>query len=320
MTSDIRNLRPGCLITGVGGFLGSYLAEFLVDQGLSVYGIVREDSQDLADIRDKLSLYTCDVLDKGRLEALVQQISPDVVFHLAAQSVPVVSWREPEATFEVNVFGTLNLLEAVRQASPSATVLVAGSSVEYGYVSPEEVPIKEDRALTPASPYGVSKVAAGMLAKLYAEAHGLKVVRTRPFIVIGPGKVADVMSDFSKGIAAIERGRRASLKVGNLEAVRDFLDVEDATRALWLLAERGVPGEVYNICSGVGYSIQQVLDRLISMADAPVSVESDPARMRPADEPVLIGDNSRLKALGWEPEVPIDRSLGNILDAWRAKS
>ena len=300
--------------------MGSSLADFLVGLGLSVHGTVRDESHDLADIRDKSALYVCDILDKDRLEAQVRRIRPDVVFHLAAQSVPVVSWQEPEATFEVNVFGTLNLLEAVRRARSSATVVVAGSSVEYGFVSPEEVPIKEERSLSPASPYGVSKVAAGMLSKLYAETHGLNVVRTRPFIVIGPGKVADVMSDFSKGIVAIERGRGTSLKVGNLEAVRDFLDVDDATRALWTLAERGVPGEVYNICSGTGYSIQQVLDRVISMADAPVAVERDAARMRPADEPVLIGDNSRLKALGWKPEVPLDRSLGSILDAWRAKS
>ena len=313
-------MRPRYLITGISGFLGSHLAEFLSGQGLSVHGTVREASRGSDGIEDKLGVYACDILDKGGLEAVVREIKPDVVFHLAAQSVPVVSWREPEATFEVNVLGTLNLLEAIRQASPKSTVVVAGSCVEYGYISPEEVPIKEDRALSPASPYAVSKVAAGMLSKLYAETHQLKVVRTRPFIVIGPGKVADVMSDFSKGIVAVERGRRASLKVGNLEAVRDFLDIEDATRALWTLAERGIPGEVYNICSGVGYSIQQVLDRLISLADSPVPVERDAARMRPADEPVLIGDNSRLKALGWEPEVPLDRSLGNILDAWRTKS
>ena len=127
------------------------------------------------------------------------------------------------------------------------------------------------------------------------------------------------MSDFSRGIVSVERGRQAGLKVGNLDAVRDFLDVEDATRAFWTLAEKGTPGEVYNVCSGTGYSIQQVLDRLISMADSPVQVERDQSRMRPADEPVLIGDNSRLKALGWKPVVPLDRSLGNILDAWRAK-
>lgn len=300
--------------------MGSSLAEFLIEQGLSVRGTVRDGSHELGDIKDKLGLYACDILDRGRLEEVVRESAPDMVFHLAAQSVPVVSWREPEATFEVNVFGSLNLLEAVRKASPSATVVVAGSCVEYGYISPEEAPIREDRTLSPASPYAVSKVAAGMLAKLYADTHGLKVVRTRPFIVIGPGKVADVMSDFSKGIVSVERGRQTSLRVGNLDAVRDFLDVEDATRAFWTLAEKGVPGEVYNLCSGTGYSIRQVLDRLISMADSPVPVEQDPARMRPADEPVLIGDNSRLKALGWKPEIPLDRSLGNILDAWRAKS
>ena len=291
-----------------------------MEQGSAVYGTLRKDSHGLEGIKNELGLFACDILDKGRLEAVVREVSPDVVFHLAAQSFPTVSWREPEATFEVNVFGTLNLLEAIRKASPRSTVVVAGSCVEYGFISPKEAPIKEDRTVRPASPYAVSKVAADMLAKLYAETHGMKVVRTRPFRVIGPVKVADVMSDFCQGIVEIERDQRTGLKVGNLEAVRDFLDVEDATRAFWILAEKGIPGDVYNMCSGIGYSIQEVLDRLISMANSPVPVERDAARMRPSDEPVLIGDNSRLKALGWKPEVPLDRSLGNILDSWRAKA
>ena len=243
-----------------------------------------------------------------------------MVFHLAAQSLQTVSWREPESTFEVNVFGTLNLLEAIRKTDLSPTIIVAGSSAEYGFSSPEEIPIKEDKALNPASPYGVSKVAVDMFGRLYARTYGMKIIRTRPFYVIGPRKAADVTSDFARGIVAIGRGDQMSLKVGNLEAVRDYLNVKDATRAFLLLVERGSPGAVYNICTGAGYSIQELLDRLISLSRSPVQVEPDPARMRPADEPVVVGDNSKLKALGWNPEVQLDQSLGSILDYWRARS
>jgi GDP-4-dehydro-6-deoxy-D-mannose reductase len=305
------------LITGVGGFLGSHLAEFLLAEGLAVYGTVHKDARNVEHIEDKLSLLPCDILVRQQVETTLREVRPDLVFHLAAQSLPVASWEDPETTFKTNVFGTLYLLEAVRKAGISPTIVVACSSAGYGFTSAEEIPIKEEKTLQPASPYGVSKVAADLLARLYWHAYGMKVVRVRPFFVIGPRKVGDVCSDFARGIVEIEKGQSDRLRVGNLEAVRDFLAVRDAVRALWLLAEKGAPGEVYNICSGVGHPVREVLGLLISLATRPIPVEPDPTRLQTADEPVVIGDNGRLRALGWEPQIPLGQSLGTVLDYWR---
>jgi GDP-4-dehydro-6-deoxy-D-mannose reductase len=247
-----------CLITGIGGFLGSHLADFLLTQGWEVTGILRQDSSNVAHIRHGLALFHCDILDKAQIESVVREVRPEAIFHLAAQSLPSRSWQEPEATFQVNVLGTLNLLGAVRAAELDPVVVVAGSSAEYGPSMPEEIPIKEDAPLRPASPYGVSKAATTLLALQYHRAFGMKVVVARPFFVIGPRKSGDACSDFARGVVAVERayvGCRMSdvgqlstlnprpstgLQVGNLEAVRDLLDVEDAVRALWLLLQRGV--------------------------------------------------------------------------------
>ncbi|MDP2948666.1 MAG: GDP-mannose 4,6-dehydratase [Chloroflexota bacterium] len=315
--NPVRLQTMQALVTGVGGFLGSYLAELLLDRGCVVYGAVRRGPANVACLKDRLSLLPCDVLDAAQVEAAVRESQPEVVFHLAAQSLPVLSWKDPEDTFRTNVFGTLNLLEAVRKASPAATVVVAGSSAEYGFASPEEAPRREDRPLRPASPYGVSKVAAGLLGHLYWHTYGLKVVHVRPFFVIGPRKTSDACSDFARGIVAVERGERRAVSVGNLEAVRDFLDVRDAVRGLWLLGEKGTPGEVYNLCSGTGNKVRELLDILVSMAERSIPVEQDLARLRPIDEPVIIGDNTRLRALGWSPQIPLDQTLKDILDYWR---
>jgi GDP-4-dehydro-6-deoxy-D-mannose reductase len=304
-------------ITGIGGFLGSHLAEFLLAEGLPVYGTIHKDFRNVEHTKDKLALLPCDILDRQQVETAVVKTQPQVVFHLAAQSLPVLSWKDPEATFRVNVFGTLNLLEAVRKSGIDPTILVSGSSAEYGFTRPDEMPIQEEKALRPATPYGVSKAAADLLAYLYWRTYGMKVICGRPFFVIGPRKRGDVCSDFARGIVAVEKGQQPSLKVGNLEAVRDFLDVQDAIGALWLLVEKGTPGEVYNLCSGVGHKIGEVLRILLAMAMKPVPVEQDPARLRPADEPVVIGDNAKLRALGWEPQVPLQVTLARVLEFWR---
>lgn len=306
-----------CLITGIAGLMGSHLAELLLEEGALVFGTVHRQTGTIDHLRDRLTLLPCDLLDREQVEAAVARARPRVVYHLAAQSLPSRSWREPGFTFRVNVLGTLNLLEAVRALSPKAAVVAAGSSAEYGLVPPDELPIQEERPLLPLTPYGVSKVAADLLARLYARAHGLRVVRVRPFFVTGPRKRGDVCSDFARGIAAVERGEAPTLKVGNLEPVRDFLDVRDAARALVLLAERGEPGEVYNLCSGVGRRVGEVLEVLLRLARRPVPVEGDPARLRPLDEPVVVGDNSRLRALGWRPRLPLERTLADMLDYWR---
>lgn len=309
-----------CLITGIGGFLGSHLTDFLLTQGWEVTGILRRGSRDIAHSHDTLALFRCDILDKAQIEGVVREARPEAIVHLAAQSLPSRSWQEPEATFQVNVLGTLNLLEAVRAAGLDPVVVVAGSSAEYGPSEPEEIPINEDASLRPASPYGVSKVATTLLALLYRRAFGIKVVVARPFFVIGPRKAGDVCSDFARGVVAVEKGEQPSLKVGNLEVVRDLLDVDDAVRALWLLVKQGVPGEVYNICSGAGHKIETVLEILVDMGSRPIPTELDPNRLRPVDEPVVVGDNARLRALGWAPQVPLSQSLARILDYWRSRT
>ncbi len=308
-----------CLITGIGGFLGSHLANFALTRGWTVFGILRSDSRNIDEIRHRVDLFRGDILDKTQVEDAVMKIRPEVIFHLAAQSSPSASWREPERTFHVNILGTLNLLDAVRRASLRPIIVVAGSSAEYGFSHPDEIPIQEDRPLRPASLYGVSKMASSALALLCHRMFDMKVLVVRPFFVIGPRKVGDVCSSFARGIVAVESGTQASLRVGNLEAVRDFLDVEDAVQALWRLAEEGASGEAYNICSGVGHKIATVLEVFLKMGSRPIRVEHDPALLRPVDEPIVVGDNSRLRALGWVPRVSLSDSLRSILDYWRSR-
>jgi GDP-4-dehydro-6-deoxy-D-mannose reductase len=306
-----------CFITGIGGFLGSHLADFALAKGLAVSGILRRDSGNISEIRPKVTLFRSDILDKAQIENAVQKVRPEVIFHLAAQSSPSGSWTEPERTFHANVLGTLNLLEAVRMAGLKPVVVVAGSSAEYGFSEPDEIPIREDKPLRPASPYGVSKMAASALALLYHRAFGVKVIVVRPFFVIGPRKVGDVCSNFARGIVAVENREQTALRVGNLQTVRDFLDAEDAVRALWLLAERGTAGQAYNICSSVGHKIASVLEVFLRMSSRTITVERDSAILRPVDEPSVVGDNSRLRALGWTPQVGLDDSLSRILNYWR---
>lgn len=307
------------LITGVGGFLGSHLAEFLLAEAISVYGTVHKDARNVEYLKDKLTLLPCDILDRQQVEAAIAEAQPEVVYHLAAQSLPVLSWRHPEATLRVNVLGTLSLLEAVRKAGIDPTMVVACSSAEYGFSASDKIPIKEEEALHAASPYGISKVAVDLLCHLYWRAYGIRMVRVRPFFVIGPRKAGDVCSEFAQGIVAVERGHHEDLKVGTLEPVRDFLDVQDAVRALWLLAQKGSPGEVYNLCTGRGYKVRGILELLVAMAEKPIPIRQDPQALRPVDEPVIIGDNSKLRALGWEPQIPFEKTLADILHYWREK-
>ena len=305
------------LITGCGGFLGSHLAEFLLAQGVAVYGTVHRDTKNVEHLKPRLTILPCDILDRPRMATILADVRPDVVVHLAGQTLPALSWRDAQTTFQVNISGTLCLLDAIREARGDPVVEVACSSAEYGCAGEDEIPIKETTPFRPASPYGVSKVAVDLLSRLYWQAYGMKVVRARLFFVIGPRKVGDVCSDFARGVVAVENGQSDRLKVGNLAAVRDFVDVRDAVRALWLLAEKGLPGEVYNVCSGVGHRVQEVLDTLIAMADRPMPVEQDPQRMRPSDEPAIVGDNSKLCALGWKPQIPLPETLATTLNFWR---
>jgi GDP-4-dehydro-6-deoxy-D-mannose reductase len=305
-----------CLVTGAGGFIGSHLVEFLVAEGHEVTAMSRARTEALAEAGSGFAIAPVDLLDREALGSLLDATRPEVVFHLAAQSYPGVSWKQPARTFEVNVGGTISLFDAILERKLATTIVAAGSSSEYA-PGRDGRPIAEDDTLTPSSPYAASKLAMDHMARLYHAYHGLNVVRCRPFFLIGPRKEGDAASDFARGIVAIEGGLRADLPVGNLDVIRDLLDVRDGVEALWLLARRGRPGEVYNICSGMGYSLREVLEVYRGLARAEVAGRVDPARIRPIDEMVKVGDPSRLLGLGWSPKRSIRRTLGDILEYWR---
>ena len=308
-----------CLITGCSGLIGPHLAEYLLSQDATVFATYHSTIDGLRHLRGRVVLLACDISHPDQVKAVVERAKPERVFHLAAESHPAKSWQDPEGTFRINLLGTLNLLNALRWQNPDCLAVVFGSSAEYGRPPAECERISETFPLRPDSPYGVSKAAAELLSDVYARAYGTRIIHVRPFFVVGPGRATNVCSDFAMRITEIELGLSDSLGVGNLAAVRDFVDVRDAARAIWAIAEKGVAGEVYNLCSGQGYAIQDVLDHMLALAANPIQVYTDPQKYRSLDTPVLIGDNTKLQQLGWMPEIPLQTSLADILTFWRGQ-
>lgn len=306
-----------CLITGCEGFIGSHLADFLVAEGLPVYGMVYGDTRNIDHLKDRITILECDLKDKRRVESIISQVRPDIVFHLAAQSLVTTSWEDPEETLRTNVLGTFHLLEAIRNAGLDPIILVAGSSAVYGPGSEEDMPLKESREFRPTSIYAVSKVSEDMLGHLYWQVYGMKAIRVRPFNMTGPRKTLDACSDFARGIVEVERGLRQVLEVGNLETIRDLFDGRDGVKALWLLVEKGLPGEVYNVCSGQPRRMGDVLEMLIALSGRKVEWRVVPEKLRPYDDPIYLGDNSKLRALGWQPQIPLEKTLADTLGYWR---
>ncbi|HEX9414436.1 MAG TPA: GDP-mannose 4,6-dehydratase, partial [Ktedonobacterales bacterium] len=246
---------------------------------------------------------------------------PDLVFHLAAQSSVAASWADPARTLAINAGGAVHLLEAIRAASLAPRIVLVGSGEQYGVVHPEDNPITETTAFRPVNPYAVAKVAQDLFGYQYFVAYGLSVVRARPFNHFGPRQEATfVISGFAQQIAQIESGQAEPiLFVGNLQPQRDFLPVEDVVRAYVALAQRGHPGEAYNIASGQPRSIGEVLERLLSLARVPIRIQEDPSKLRPTEAPLLVGDATHLRTdTGWAPSVDFDVALGETLDYWRA--
>lgn len=311
------------LITGITGFAGSHLAEYaLAREDVEVHGIRRWRSrtENIDHMVDRLRLHECDLRDAASVDRLVDEVRPDRIFHLAAQSYVPTSWHAPAESFTTNVVGQINLFEAMRKAGCAARVQLACSSEEYGLVHPDETPITEDNPLRPLSPYAVSKVGQDLLGYQYHRSYGTWCVRTRGFNHTGPrrGEVF-VVSNFAKQIAEIEAGKREPvIHVGNLEAKRDFTDVRDVVRAYWMALEHCEPGEVYNICSGTAWRIADVLELLLSFSDTEIEIRQDPDRLRPSDVELLLGDCSKFReATGWEPGIPFERTARETLDYWR---
>lgn len=314
------------LITGITGFVGSHLAEYCLalDEPVEVVGICRWRSrrENIEHLGDAVEMHECDLRDASSVQKLLADVRPQRIFHLAAQSYVPSSWNAPAETITTNVIGQLNIFEAMREIDLDARIQIAGSSEEYGLVHPHEAPITEDNPLRPLSPYAVSKVAQDTLAYQYHQSYGLQAIRTRAFNHTGPRR-GDVFvtSNFAKQIAGIEAGlREPVMHVGDLTPERDFTDVRDIVRAYWLCLEHCEPGEVYNIASGKAYRIQQVLDMLLAHSDVDIEVRQDPARLRPSDVPLLLGDNSKFyKATGWKPEIPFEQTAADLLDYWRER-
>ena len=314
------------LITGVTGFAGSHLAEYLLAQqpDVEVFGLYRWRSrmENIEGVQGRIRLLECDLRDSTSTHHALQQSRPDYVFHLAAQSFVPSSWKAPNETMITNVVGQTNLFEGIRALGLDPTVQIACSSEEYGMVYPDEVPIKESNPLRPLSPYAVSKVAQDMMGYQYYESYGLKVVRTRGFNHTGPrrGHVF-VTSNFCSQVAAIEAGlQKPVIRVGNLDALRDFTDVRDMVRAYWLAVTKAKPGEVYNIATGKGIHIREMLDMVLSYSKVEVKTEVDPERLRPSDVEILIGDASKFKAdTGWEPRIPFEQTVQDLLNYWRQR-
>jgi GDP-4-dehydro-6-deoxy-D-mannose reductase len=314
------------LITGITGFAGSHLADYILENhpGVEIYGIVRWRSrmENILHIQDKIALFEADLKDIVSLKKCLEKIKPDRIFHLAAQSFVPTSWLCPAETFAINAIGEINLFEAVLGLKLSPKIQVAGSSEEYGLVNADEIPMKETNPLRPLSPYAVSKVAQDLLAFQYFKSYGLRTVRTRGFNHTGPrrGEVF-ICSNFAKQIAEIEKKKKEPvIYIGNLEARRDFTDVRDIVRGYWLCLEKGEDGEVYNVGTGKTYSMKEILDMLLSMSKIKVKVEVDPQRLRPSDVPVLLSDCTKLKELtGWQPKIPIRQSLEDLLNYWRER-
>ena len=314
------------LITGITGFAGSHLAEYILANhpDAEVFGIVRWRSRmdNIVPIRDKVRLIEADIKDQVSLRAALAESKPDRIFHLAAQSFVPTSWTCPAETFAINAIGEINLFEAIRALDLKPRIQIAGSSEEYGQVFSDEIPMKETNPLRPLSPYAVSKVAQDLLAFQYYKSYGLRTVRTRGFNHTGPRR-GDVFvtSSFAKQIAEIEKKKRPPvIYVGNLEAKRDFTDVRDMVRAYWLALERGVEGEVYNIGRGQAFAMKEVLDLLMSLSRARMEVQVDPARLRPSDVPVLLADSSKFMGLtGWRPMIPFKQTILDLLNYWRER-
>ena len=311
------------LVTGVTGFAGSHLVDYMAERGdAEIWGIQRWRSrtENIEHLRGSMKLVECDLRDAESTRDTIEQIKPDWIFHLAAQSFVPTSWKAPTESLTTNVLGQLHLFEACRRLGLKPRIQVACSSEEYGMVYENELPIRETNPLRPLSPYAVSKVAQDMLAYQYFMSYGTDVVITRGFNHEGPRRgPVFVASDFAKQIADIERGLKAPvIHVGNLEARRDFTDVRDMVRAYWLALEKCQGGEVYNICSGKAWRIKDVLEMLLGMTKVKIEVREDPARLRPSDVPVLLGDHSKFTdRTGWKPSIPFEQTLKDMLEFWR---
>jgi len=315
------------LITGVTGFVGSHLADYLLDeQNIEVHGVKRHRSREEF-VRKDVIYHEGDITDQVAMNRIVEEVEPNYIFHLAAQSFVPGSWEYPLATLQCNVIGTACVLEAARKFGDSCIVHVAGTSEEYGFVLPEEAPITEEQPLRPFSPYGVSKVATDLLAQQYCKSYGLRTVVTRAFNHTGPRRGEFfICSKIAKRLALVKLDKKPPiLTLGNLDAVRDFTDVSrDMARAYWAAVNNCSYGKPYNVGSGTGLTIGRVVETFLEVfhdEERHFTIEQDPNMMRPSDVPYLLCDSTLFRTTtGWKPEIPFKQTVKDLLNYWVERS
>lgn len=307
------------LITGATGFAGSYLTELLLETGIRVFGLVhRESSHQPLPRHDRFTALPGDILSFEDVSEAYQKAQPEVVYHLAGQPSPSLSWKLPAQTFAINCGGTANVLRAACQHGKPRVVVVTSAHI-YDHSDRLAEIVTENTIPTPVDPYGISKWAAGKLVEAYFRSHNLPVIEACPFNHIGPRQSRGfVVPDFASQVASIKLGiTTPNIKVGNLSAERDFTDVRDVVTAYLALGKNGLAGEKYLVCSGKAIPIQELLDRLLKIAGIQVSVEIDTDRYRPVDVKSVAGSYSKLKAqTGWQPQVTLDKSLRDVYEEW----
>lgn len=308
------------LITGITGFAGGHLAQILLDRDDEVFGVARHTEKGLEHLKRQVRLITADLCDPTAVANLLTHVQPEAIYHLAGQPFVPTAWADPWGTLENNIRPQLNILQTLVKQKLKPRLLIVASNQVYGHVRSDQLPINEETPLRPDNPYGVSKVAQDILGLQYYLSHGVDVLRVRAFNHIGPRQSpVFVTASFARQIAQIEAGLiEPTIRVGNLEAKRDFTDVNDVMRAYTLLVDQGDPGEAYNVGTGQAHSIQYLLEQLLSYSQVKIQVKQDPARLRPSDVSVIYADNSKLRAkTGWEPKVKFEESLKRVLDFWR---
>ncbi len=306
------------LIIGGGGFVGKYLAFHLHNDckwNVSVTKIEKE-TIDL----DYVDIFNLDILDIEAVKAVIKEVMPDYIFHLAAQSSVYLAWKNPALTVDINIKGAINLLDAIRSIEEyNPKILLVGSGEEYGHIRESETPVSEENVLRPGNIYAVTKAAQNFIGRIYADAYKMNIIMVRAFNHIGPGQLPNfVVSDFCKQVAEIEKEGKGVIKVGNLSAMRDFTDVRDVVRAYSLLIKKGKSGETYNVGSGKAVSIDEILKMIIDISGADITVEIDENKLRPVDIKIIEADISKLVSeTGWKRNFKLEETIFDTLEFWR---
>lgn len=308
------------MVVGAGGFVGNYLIE-AIHRDLACEIVATKMAQE-SFFREDVEVLNLDVLNPDEIIQCLTQVDPEYVFYLAAQSSISRSWKNPVQTVEVNVQGSLNFLNGIRSMRKSPRVLMVGSGEEYGLLTPDKMPIREEEMLNPQNIYAATKTCQNMMSTVYHSAYGLPLIMVRAFNHMGPGQSEIfVVSDFCYQAVRIEMGlQEPVIRVGNLKAKRDFTDVRDVVRAYTSLIQFGRPGETYNVGSGHAVSIQSILDTVVARSKADIDVQVDPRKLRPIEAPIIEADISKLfETTGWQPKISLESTIDGMLDHWRKK-